>query len=208
MKKNNNKILISVGRQFGSGGRLIAMKLAEKLGIKAYNNELISKAAEQSGFSEDLFVKTDEKRSIFSLSSFFSVNRYSTGDNYASENKLFEIQSTVIEQIANEGSAVFVGRCSDYILRNHHCMSVFITSPEECRIKRIASRANISAEEAAIQIRRIDKTREAYYNYFTLGNWGFGSTYNLCIDSSKLGIDGTADLIIEFGKKAGFIPEK
>ena len=192
------RILINIGRQFGSGGRLVARVLGEKLGIPVYDNELITKAAEESGFSRHLFARSDEKRSLFSISSFFVSGRHVVADNYVSDNDLFRIQSDVIRKIADEGSAIFIGRCSDYILRDRDCLDVFITAPEEVRVRRVAEREHLSDDEAARLVRTKDRTRETYYNYFTFGNWGVASNYDLCVDSSVLGIDATADLIISF----------
>lgn len=205
---NDNKLIINVGRQFGSGGRLVAQSLGKKLGIKVYDQELITKAAEDSGFSKDLFAKSDEKRNLFALSSFIvDVGRFGSADNYMSDNQLFVIQSNVIRSIADKESAIFIGRCADYILRDRPCLDVFITATEEVRIKRVASRMNITPEQAQAMMRKKDRTRETYYNYFTFGNWGVASNYDLCVDSSILGIDGTADMIIDFCKRSGLISE-
>ena len=192
------RILINIGRQFGSGGRLVAQALGAKLGIPVYDNELIIKAAEESGFSRHLFARSDEKRNIFSLSSFFSSGQYVVADNHVSDNDLFRIQSDIIRKIAQEGSAIFIGRCSDYILREYGCTDVFITAPEEIRVQRVAEREQIPADEALRRVHTKDRTRETYYNYFTFGNWGVASNYDLCLDSSILGIEATADLIIAF----------
>ena len=191
------RILINIGRQFGSGGRLVARALGDKLGIPVYDNELITKAAEESGFSRNLFERSDERRSVFSLSSFFASGRYVV-ENHLGDNELFRIQGNVIRKIADEGSAIFIGRCSDYILRDLDCLDVFITAPEEIRIRRVAGREGITEEEAARLVRTKDRTRETYYNYFTFGNWGVASNYDLCLDSSILGVEATADLIIAF----------
>lgn len=205
---NDNKLIINVGRQFGSGGRLVAQSLGKKLGIPIYDQELITKAAEESGFSKDLFAKSDEKRNLFALSSFIvDVGRFGSADNYMSDNQLFVIQSNVIRSIADKESAIFIGRCADYILRDRPCLDVFITATEEVRIKRVASRMNISPEQAQAMMRKKDRTRETYYNYFTFGNWGVASNYDLCVDSSILGIDGTADMIIDFCKRSGLIKD-
>ena len=200
-----NRIIINVGRQFGSGGKLIALRLSGILGIPVYDNELISKAADESGFSRELFERSDERRSIFNISSFFGNGRFGGADNYVGDNELFKIQSLVIKNIASKGSAIFVGRCSNYILRELSCLDVFITAPLEDRMKRVAKRLEISLDEARTQIQKQDRTREAYYNFFTFGNWGMSTDYDLCVDSSILGIDGTADLIIDFGRTAGLI---
>ena len=198
------KIIINVGRQFGSGGHLVAEELGRKLGIPVYDNELIIKAAEDSGFSKDILTQSDENRSMFNFSSFFSLNKYGPSENYIDDNSLFKIQSDVIRQIAQKGSAVFVGRCSDYILRDMDCcLDVFISAPLEDRKARVSERNGISLEKAEDLCRKKDRTRETYYNYFTFQNWGVASNYDLCINSSILGIEGTADMIINFAEKEG-----
>ena len=203
---NDNKLIINVGRQFGSGGKLVALALGRKLGIPVYDQELIAKAAEESGFSKDLFAKSDEKRSLLALSSFIvDVGRFGSADNYVNDNQLFIIQSNVIRSIADKGSAIFIGRCSDYILRDRPCLDVFITAEDAVRIKRVAGRMNISPEQAEALMRKKDRTRETYYNYYTFGNWGVASNYDLCVDSSILGIDGTADMIIDYCRRAGLL---
>lgn len=202
----DKKLIINVGRQFGSGGKLVALALGKKLGIPVYDQELISKAAEQSGFSKELFAKSDEKRNLLALSSFIvDVGRFGSADNYVSDNQLFVIQSNVIRSIADKGSAIFIGRCADYILRDRPCLDVFISASDEVRIKRIAERMDITPEQAESLMQKKDRTRETYYNYFTFGNWGVASNYDLCVDSSVLGIDGTADMIIDFCHRAKLI---
>lgn len=201
-----NELIINVGRQFGSGGRLVALALGRKLGIPVYDQELIAKAAEQSGFSKELFANSDEKRNLLALSSFIvDVGRFGSADNYMSDNQLFVIQSNVIRSLADKGPAIFIGRCSDYILRDRKCLDVFVTATDEVRIKRIAERMNITPEQADSLMRKKDRTRETYYNYYTFGNWGVASNYDLCVDSSVLGIEGTADMIIDFCRRAGLL---
>lgn len=204
----DKKLIINVGRQFGSGGKLVALALGKKLGIPVYDQELISKAAEQSGFSKELFAKSDEKRNLLALSSFIvDVGRFGSADNYVSDNQLFVIQSNVIRSIADKGSAIFIGRCADYILRDRPCLDVFISASDEVRIKRVAERMGITPEQAESLMQKKDRTRETYYNYFTFGNWGVASNYDLCVDSSVLGIDGTADMIIDFCHRAKLIDD-
>lgn len=202
----DNELIINVGRQFGSGGRLVALALGRKLGIPVYDQELMAKAAEQSGFSKELFANSDEKRNLLALSSFIvDVGRFGSADNYMSDNQLFVIQSNVIRSLADKGPAIFIGRCSDYILRDRKCLDVFVTATDEVRIKRIAERMNITPEQADSLMRKKDRTRETYYNYYTFGNWGVASNYDLCVDSSVLGIEGTADMIIDFCRRAGLL---
>lgn len=202
----DNELIINVGRQFGSGGRLVALALGRKLGIPVYDQELIAKAADQSGFSKELFANSDEKRNLLALSSFIvDVGRFGSADNYMSDNQLFVIQSNVIRSLADKGPAIFIGRCSDYILRDRKCLDVFVTATDEVRVKRIAERMNITPEQADSLMRKKDRTRETYYNYYTFGNWGVASNYDLCVDSSVLGIEGTADMIIDFCRRAGLL---
>ena len=200
------KIIINIGRQFGGGGLGVASELGKKLGIPVYDRELIAKAAQDSGFSAELFEQSDEKRRIFSLSSIFTSLISSPTENYMSDNGLFEIQCSTVRKIAEQGSAIIVGRCSDYVLRDMDCtLNVFLTSPLPIRVERICKRHDLAPEKAEALILQKDKAREEYYNYYTFGNWGVASTYDLCIDSSRLGIEGTADLIIDFAKRTGLV---
>jgi cytidylate kinase len=201
-----NDTIINIGRQFGSGGRRIAAALGVRLGIPVYDNELLVEAAQKSGFSKDLFEMRDEHKSNFTLSNLFgSINRYGSADSFLNDNRLFKIQSDVILELAQQGPAIFVGRASDYVLREMECLDVFITAPLEIRKKDVAEREGISLEEAEAMIARRDREREAYYNYLTFGHWGVASNYDLCINSSILGIEGTADFIVDFGRKCGLV---
>ncbi len=203
MTKN---FIITIGRQFGSGGRCVAEVLGRKLGIPVYDHELIMKAAQESGFSAEFFEQSDEKRRFFSLSSIFASAYSSETENYMSDKGLFRIQCETIRNIARQGSAVIVGRCSDYVLRDmENKLDVFLTSPLEKRAERVAERQRIDLAKALEIVEREDRNREEYYNYYTFGNWGVASNYDLCIDSDKLGDEGTADMIIEFARKAGLL---
>jgi hypothetical protein len=197
--------IITIGRSFGSAGGHIGHAIGQKLGIPFYDNELISKVAEEEGYSKGLFAQAEEK-SLFSFSSFFASSRLGYMDGgYVNDNVLFKIQSEVIRNIAERGDAILIGRCADYILRDMDCLNVFISAPEEYRIKSLMKSENISADEAEKLMRRKDRTRETYYNYYTFGAWGHASNYHLCVDSSILGIDGTADMIVDFGRRCGKI---
>lgn len=200
--------IINVGRQFGSGGKSIAAELSRKLGIPVYDNELLKKAAQKSGLHEDTFKGSDESKHIFSLANIFSSNRFygSMTGSGISEGELFKIQSDAIREIASTGSAIFVGRASDYVLRDMECLDVFITAPLEKRAERVSERMGISIEDALKLIPRKDAERKNYYDFFTFGdNWGQASNYDLCIDSSILGIEKTADFIIEFGRSRNLL---
>lgn len=199
-------LIINIGRQYGSGGKRIAECLGQKLGIKVYDTELLNEAASKSGFDPQLFTRSDERKHLFSLGNIFSSNRYgSFTQSGINESDLFKIQSEAIRDIASRGDAIFVGRASDYVLRDMDCLDVFISAPMQVRKAAVCTRENISEEKAEEYITKRDKKRAEYYNFFTFGHWGKCSNYDLCVDSSILGIEGTADFIIEFAKKAGKI---
>ena len=199
------KVIINIGRQFGAGGLVVANELGKRLGIPVYDKELITKAAQDSGFSVEFFEQSDEKKRLFSLSSIFA-NSFSDTENYMSDRGLFKLQSQTIRSIAEQGSAIIVGRCADYILRDMECtLNVFLTSPLEARTTRISKDRGISLEEAERIIIAADRKRAEYYNYYTFGDWGVASTYDLCVDSSILGPEDTVDLIIKFAEKAGLL---
>ena len=201
----DKKIIITIGRQFGAGGLGVATALGKKLGIPVYDKEILKKAAQDSGFSAEFFEESDEKKRFFSLSSIFS-NGFGDTENYMSDRGIFKMQSQTIKAIAEQGSAIIVGRCSDYILRDMEgTLDVFLTSPAEIRAARVAERSGKTLEESARLVEEMDRKRAEYYNYYTFGDWGVAGTYDLCIDSSVLDIEGTADFIIDFATKAGLI---
>ena len=200
------KVLINIGRQFGAGGKGVAELLGERLGIPVFDSELLQKAAEESGFSPAFFKKSDERRRLFRIGGLFGLNRASSyAPSGIDETELFKYQSQAIRDIAEQGSAIFLGRASDYVLRDMHCLDVFICAPLEDRVKRIVERTGMNVEEAEKYIQKKEKARRDYYNFFTLGDWGVASNYDLCLDSSLVGLEGCVDLIIDFGKKSGLI---
>lgn len=189
----NKHIIINIGRQFGSGGKATAEELGRILGIPVYDGELLTEAAKKSGIRKELFTSSDEKHRFWS---------FGTG---LGDNELFKIQSDTIRDIAHKGSAIFVGRASDYVLRDMKCLDVFISAPFENRVKKIMDERGLSEREAELLIQRKDKERSDYYNFFTFTEWGVAANYDLCIDSAILGYTGTAEFIIEFGKHAGLL---
>lgn len=203
----NEKIIINIGRQLGSGGKEVGEKLATRMGIAFYDKELINLASKESGLCEELFEKADETPSRTALGGLFSARFSLFTDaspftNYLSNDTLFKIQSDVIRELAAEKSCLFVGRCADYILRdNARCVNIFITAPLAQRTARVSASQNVSNTEAEEIISRVDKKRAEYYNYYSYKTWGMASTYHLCIDSSVLGIDGTVNYIETFVKQ-------
>jgi cytidylate kinase len=202
---NNQNLIINVGRQLGSGGRIIAKKLAEDFGCKFYDRELLNLAARESGFSEKVFEKHDEhKHTLLSVLHFHTpyvsdVNFY---HNCLSEESLFKFQSDAILTAAQEGNCVFVGRCADYILRDfERVVNIFITASDEDRIRRVSEREGLNVAAARKFIQNGDNCRSSYYNYYTGKTWGAAESYDLCINSSLLGIDDTELFIKEFIEK-------
>lgn len=198
------KSVITIGRQYGSGGREIGQKLAQLLGIKCYDNELLDRAAKDSGICQELFENHDEKPTNSFLYSLV-MDTYSMG--YASaalsgmpiNHKVFLAQFNAIKKIADEGPCVMVGRCADYALDDYpNRISVFIYGSMDKRIRRIAGKYNFTDAKAKDVITKTDKQRASYYNYYTNKRWGDISSYDLCINSSILGIDGTVDILRQF----------
>lgn len=202
------KFIINIGRQLGSGGRTVGEIIARRLGVKLYDKELINLAARESGICSEFFEKADEKESRGVISTVVGYLRAPfVGDdggvtNVLSNDALFKIQSDVIRAVAARESAVFVGRCADYILReNPRCVNVFLTADDADRIGRIRSRQGCTAEEARAMMERVDARRASYYNYYSSRTWGEAATYHLCVSTSPLGDEGTADFILEFAAR-------
>lgn len=204
----NEHYVINLGRQLGSGGKEIGEKLAKELGIAFYDKELINLASKESGLCKEFFEKADEKASQSLLGGLFG-SRFpfiTEGaypyNSYLSNDSLFKIQSDVIRQLAEQQSCLFVGRCADYILRDHpRCCNVFVSASPEARIERLMRLHHITAEKAEELMEKADKKRSTYYNYYSYKTWGAAATYHLCIDSSALGIERTIDFIEAFVKQ-------
>lgn len=196
-----DNLIISVGRQLGSGGCEIAKKLAADLGCKFYDHELINMAAERSGFNPKVFEQQDESHGT--LKTLFGAFSGRLGrmfnefySNSMSQEELFQIQSEVIFKAAKTENCVFVGRCADYILRNKQGLfSVFITADDADRVRVVAERQKFSESEARHYIERCEAQRATYYNFYTSKKWGAAASYDLCVNSSMLGWEGTAELI-------------
>ncbi|MDR0429927.1 MAG: cytidylate kinase-like family protein [Tannerellaceae bacterium] len=196
----DEKIIVTIGRQFGSGGRVIGKKLAEALDISYYDKELITIAAKESGLCPEVFERADEKASdglahAFSMGLSY-MGMYTPYADILSNEGLFKIQSDAIRKLAARESCVLVGRCADYILRdNPNCISFFIHDKMESRVQRVVDRQQITVEQAKEIIIRTDKSRAAYYDYYTNKTWGMSSSYNFSIDASILGIDETVEFL-------------
>ncbi len=198
----DNSTVICIGRQIGSGGREIAEKLAKKLDMPLYDKEILALAAKNTGFGKELFENADEKASlnifVGFVGSYPMVNdSLMIQDSPLSNDALFKMQYDAITQIAAKGPAVFVGRCADFILRDHPGLfSVFICGNKKDRIERLCRIRGFSMEEAIKTIKKTDKQRSTYYKYYTDKIWGAASSYDICVNSSVFGIDGTVDAIL------------
>lgn len=195
-----NKI-ITIARQFGSGGREIGEKLSERLGIKYYDKELISIAAKESGVNPEVFENVDE-RATNSLLYSLSMGLYSFGNNFPSMNempindKLYLLQHKIIKQIADEGPCVIVGRCADYVLKDRKdVVNIFIYADLDFRIKRAVEIKDVKPSKAEQVVLKTDKTRANYYNFYSGKKWGLPENYDLCINRSALSADKAVDVI-------------
>lgn len=197
------RIIVTIGRQFGSGGHEIGKMLAERLKIPFYDKELLALASEKSGLSHELFQNNDE-RPINSLLYALSVNPYAMGHVPGAEQmpipqKLFLAQFDTIKSLAAQGGCVFVGRCADYVLRDDpDCVNIFIHAPLEDRIQRIKQRQELSSEEARNLLLKTDKKRAAYYNSYADRKWGATENYHLSFDSSRLLPEQAVGLILSY----------
>lgn len=200
-------MVITIGREFGSGGKYIGERLAEELNLKLYDKELLSKVAEESGMDLTVLEEMDEKQEqsfwyTFAMS-MYSQDSLETLSEIPSNEKIFIEQARIIENLANKEDCIIIGRCSNVILRNKpNVLNVFVYSSElDFKVKRKMKYGNFETELEAIKtIEKVDKERENYYNYFTKENWGDRKNYDLMIDTSKLGVDGSVELIKEYLK--------
>ena len=195
--------IIKICRLFGSAGREIGEKVAAHFGIPCYDKELLSRAAKESGFCEEMIESHDERPTNSFLYNLV-MDTYSFGYNASSfvdmpiSHKIFLAQFDTIKKIASEGPCVIVGRCADYALSDYkNCIHLFIYGDEKVKTKRIMEKYNLSEAKAKDMIVKKDKQRQSYYNYYSSKKWGRADSYDLCINSSLLGIDGTVKLIIQ-----------
>ena len=198
------KTVITIGRQFGSGGREIGEKLAQAYDIKYYDKELIARAAKESGFCEEILMNHDERPTNSFLYNLV-IDTYSFGYNSSSfvdmpmSQKVFLAQFDTIKKIADEGPCVIVGRCADYALEGRdNVINLFIYADEEFRVRKIMEQYSMDENKARDNLVKKDKQRASYYNYYTNRKWGRAESYDLCINSSVLGIDGSVKLIKQF----------
>ncbi len=203
MDKNN--FVITIGRQFGSGGRELGKTLADKLGIRYYDKELLCEAAKNAGVSEEFFEKSDEKfprffSGLFSFTMGYNPYTLYSGSTSISDDSLYKAQSDFIRSVADKESCVIVGRSADYVLRDHpRCVNVFVHAPVEECVKRIMKRGDKPTEEKArAMAEKTNKLRANYYNFYTDKVWGDAKSYDITVDSSLLPMDDVAEVIVDY----------
>ena len=194
--------VITIARQYGSGGYDVGERVAELLGIKAYDKELIALAAEKSGYHPDMLKKADERAAgslLYSLAVGASVAGGIAGHyDIPINDKLFIVQNDVIKELAEKEQCVIIGRCGDYALRNfENKVTVFICGDVETRVKHICDTLGVTKDAAESMIAKEDKRRASYYNFYTGQKWGVPDRYTLCLNSSVLGVEGCVDVIAD-----------
>lgn len=198
------KTIITIGRQFGSAGREIGEKLAKEFNIPCYDKELLTRAAKESGFCEEL-IQTHDERPTNSFLYNLVMDTYSFGYNAAGlidmpiSQKVFLAQFDAIKKMAEEGPCIIVGRCADYALADYdNCLNIFIHGDKACKVKRIMEKYNLTESKAKDMIAKKDRQRQSYYNYYSSKKWGASESYDLSVNSSTLGIEGTVNLLKQF----------
>lgn len=189
--------IITIGRQFGSGGKEVGIRVAKELGIPFYDKELLQEAAKKSGLCEKVFESFDErpKSLLYSIAlDAYPFGLSGVGDSL--EQQVYLATFETIRHLAEEGPCVMIGRCADYALNeNSNLLNLFLYAPMEDRVKRVADRQNLSADEARTLIRKTDKRRASYYEYYASRKWGAVDSYDFCLNTSALGLSGTVELI-------------
>ena len=206
-KETKKNVVVTIGRQFGSGGRELGRKLAERIGAKYYDKELLSEAAKRAGMSEEFFERRDERfpsfiNGVFSFAfGYNSINCYS-GSTSISDDSIYRAQSDFIHSLADEETCVIVGRTADYVLRDHpRVVNVFVHASEEDCVARIMRRDEpdvATVEKAKAKARRMNKLRANYYNFYSDKTWGDAASYDLTFNTSKLSMDGIVEVIVEY----------
>ena len=200
-KEHDMKRIITIGREFGSGGRELGRRLAEELGFEYYDKEIISAIAAHTSLSESYVHQVIERtpHHLCPITVGQSLS-YLSDYQFQMVQSVYQAQSEILRSMADKSDCVIVGRCADYILRDHpRCVNIFVTADMKDRICRLReTNPNISAEDAEIYLEKADKKRSSYYNYYSNKTWGAAATYHLCINSSVFGLDRTTEYIKAF----------
>jgi len=207
IENQNNNFVISIGREFGSGGKYIGQELAKRLNIKCYDNELLTKVSENYNIDIEMLEKVDEKQKSSFWYSFATNYVFSSNNEVlpiSADDNLFLKQAKVIEDIYNSGeNSIIIGRCSDYILKNNeNVIKIFIYSSDtDFKVNRKVKFENLNSEEAEKKIKQVDKQRAEYYKHFTNQTWGDRNNYDLCVDTAKIGVIQTIDMLENYINK-------
>ena len=195
-------MIVTIGREHGSNGHLVARALAEALGYVCYDKEIVDHTAENSNFSKEVLDTFDEKRVspyIVPIPHYLGLN-----ESFRLNMQLASAQFDVIRSLAEKGDCIFVGRCADYVLRNRQdVVKVFVMADENFRIRTMMERRNLSEDAAKKLIRQVDKDRASYYKYYTDQIWGERENYDLVINSGRVGVDGTVKVIVSYMEALG-----
>ena len=195
------KKIVTISRQYGSGGRYIGENLAKAMGVLCYDEKLIDMVAKESGFAQSFVAEKGERMTgslLFNIASSlsFANNVFSTNNGVTLQDEIYFTQNRIIKELADKGPCVIVGRCADYILREREdCLNVFIFADNESKIERAEKYFNITREEAPAVLKKKDKARANHYKYYTDQEWGMASNYDLCLNSGMIGIEGCVKAI-------------
>lgn len=194
------KKIVTISRQYGSGGRYIGKKLSEKLGIPCYDEKLIDMVAKESGFAQDFVAEKGERMTgslLFNIASSLSyANNILSGNGMSLQDEIYFIQNRIIKDLAEKGSCVIVGRCADYILRERKdVLNIFIYADMESKMERAVTYFGLEKENVSAILKKKDKARSNHYKYYTDQEWGMASNYDLSLNSGILGIDGCVEMI-------------
>ena len=195
------KKIVTISRQYGSGGRYIGENLAKAMGVPCYDEKLIDMVAKESGFAQSFVAEKGERMTgslLFNIASSlsFANNVFSTNNGVTLQDEIYFTQHRIIKELADKGPCVIVGRCADYILREREdCLNVFIFADNESKIERAEKYFNITREEAPAVLKKKDKARANHYKYYTDQEWGMASNYDLCLNSGLIGIEGCVKAI-------------
>lgn len=199
------KYVITIGRQFGSGGRELGRRLAERLGIKYYDKELLLEAARKAGVNPEFFERSDERfpsflSGLFSFALGYSSFNLYAGSSSISDEQIYKAQSDFIRSLGSETSCVIVGRTADYVLRDHpHLISIFVHAPVEECVCRIMRRGDFdSPDKARSHAAKVNRLRADYYNFYTDRTWGAAASYNLTVDTSLMTMDELVDFLADY----------
>lgn len=195
------KKIVTISRQYGSGGRYIGENLAKAMGVPCYDEKLIDMVAKESGFAQSFVAEKGERMTgslLFNIASSlsFANNVFSNNNGVTLQDEIYFTQNRIIKELADKGPCVIVGRCADYILREREdCLNVFIFADNESKIERAEKYFNITREEAPEVLKKKDKARANHYKYYTDQEWGMASNYDLCLNSGLIGIEGCVKAI-------------